>query len=188
MIDQVVGIIADKLRQGLPAISLVAGVASPQKLDVDGRIKTLPAARIGATSTFLTPVSSESGIVYFEVLSNRAGDSMSGGRTMYVAQVRCVAWINTERVTPTDPNVIMSHVVSLVAQRHTEQPPIAMINVTPIAEVPRTPAIFSRHTYDEAEWQYLSLPFEYFAFDFNIQYALNQNCDLPNVITTSPSC
>lgn len=190
MIDQVVGIIAEKLKAGIPAISLVAGVAYPQKLDVGGKIKTLPAARDLESGgyRFLTPESAESGIAYFEVLSNRGDRELSGGRYLYLAQVRCVVWLNTDRIAPQSPAVVMSHVLSLVAQRHNVIAPIALIQVTPEAEVPRTPAIFSRYTYDEAEWQYLMLPFEHFAFDFNVQYALNGNCELPNILSTSPAC
>lgn len=190
MIDQVVGIIAERIKAGIPAISLVAGVAYPQKLAVEGKIKTLPAARNLDAEGYclLTPESHESGILYFEVLSNRGERELSGGRHLYLAQVRCVVWLNTDRITPENPAVVMSHVLSLVAQKHDAAAPIALIQVTPGAEVPRSPAIFSRYTYDEAEWQYLMLPFEYFAFDFNVQYALNANCPLPNVISTSPSC
>lgn len=191
MIDVVANTLAHKLEH-LNFLSLVAGIARAQKLSVDGKIKTLPAFPDPEKKNgyvWLTPQSAESGISYFEALSNEQTGEMAGGRGFnYSAKLRLVVWLNTSRLSPPDVGAMMAACVSALQGPHSDYPPVQFIRVTPDREVPRSPDIFARYTYDEAETQFLMLPFEYFAFDFSVAYVLRNNCAIPNVVTTDKQC
>ena len=82
----------------------------------------------------------------------------------------------------------MAACVSALQGKHDDVPPVSFIRVTPDREAPRSPELFSKYTYDEAETQYLMLPFEYFAFDFQVSYVLKNGCAIPNVVTREAIC
>jgi hypothetical protein len=142
------------------------------------------------TYLLLCPDDSRSGIAYFEVLSNGKKSDVSGGRAfMMEANVRLIVWLNTKRLTPSDaiPQA-MATIVGKLCGGYEGQPPVSNIIVTPLSEAPPSPALFSRWTYNEAESQFLMLPYQYFGFDFNIVYALSMFCPPVNIVKTSAQC
>lgn len=191
MIDTVANTLAQKL-ECQEFLSTVAGVARAQKLNVEGKIKTLPAFPNPEKKNgyvWLTPATTETGISYFEVLENQKADEMSGGRGFqYSARLRLIVWLNTAKLSPPDVGAMMAACVSALQGKHDDVPPVSFIRVTPDREAPRSPELFSKYTYDEAETQYLMLPFEYFAFDFQVSYVLKNGCAIPNVVTRDAVC
>ena len=103
--------------------------------------------------------------------------------------VRLVVWLNMRRLSPSG-NVppAMAAIVSKLNGRYSDVAPVGNIVVTPMQEVSKTPAIFSRWTYDEAESQYLMLPYDYFAFDFHLMFTLSAFCPTVNIAKVEPQC
>lgn len=192
MIDLAITNLRERLKE-LPFLDVVGGVARPQKIRVGDVEKTLPATPDAETAngyTWLTPDSSKAGIAYFEMLSNSLKDPLSAGRGFsFECRIRCVVWLNTKRLTPTGiaPSA-MAAVVSKLQGRYNNVPPVVELIVFPECEAPRGPELFSKYTYDEAETQFLMLPFEYFAFDFSICFAMLSECQPINIVKTDPLC
>ena len=191
MIDHVANQLAETMRS-LPFISLSGGVARAQKIKDGDGVRTLPAFQRpdgSSTYTWLTPSSKEVGIAYFENLGNDLDSSLSGGRgQMYRATLRVVVWLNLSRINPADVGAMMSQTVAALTGAVVESQYVQSVRIVPIREVPRTAEIFSKYTYNESETQYLMLPYDYFAFDFDVRYVLNASCHLTNFAKKDPSC
>ena len=192
MIDLAVSQLQSRLSE-LAWLDIVAGVVREQKLNVDGTIKTLPAMPHPDKPdeyALLSPHDAYSGIAYFDVLSNQKRNDLSGGRAyMMEAVVRLVVWINTKRLSPSAaiPQA-MAAIVSKLSGSYSDVAPVGGLCVTPLQEVPKTPAIFAKWTYDEAESQFLMLPYEYFAFDFQLMFTLSASCPVVNIVRTELQC
>ena len=192
MIDLAVSQLQSRLSE-LAWLDLVAGVVREQKLNVDGKVKTLPAMPDPDNAgeyILLVPADEHSGIAYFDVLSNQKRGDVSGGRAYLMESVvRLVVWLNTKRLSPSSviPQA-MAAIVSKLSGNYSDVSPVGSLAVTPLQEVPKTPAIFSKWTYDEAESQYLMLPYEYFAFDFQMMFTLSASCPVVNIVRTDLQC
>jgi len=194
MIEIVAEQLAGTMRE-LSFISLAGGVARAQKVkDGDGAgVKTLPAVldqENNGSYIWMTPDSKQSGIAYFENLGNDLVDGLSGGNRgqMYKATLRVVVWLNLDRITPPITGAMMAQVVASLSAGVGDTDFVKSVRVVPIKEVPRTAEIFSKYTYNEAEMQYLMLPYDYFAFDFDVRYILVTNCHKVNFMKKDPSC
>lgn len=192
MIDLAVSQLQNCLSE-LAWLDLVAGIVREQKLNVDGNVKTLPAMPDPDNAgqyLLLVPTDEHSGISYFDVLSNQKRNDLSGGRAyMMEAVVRLVVWLNTKRLSPSAaiPQA-MAAIVSKLSGRYEDADPVGNLVVTPLQEVPKTPAIFSKWTYDEAESQFLMLPYEYFSYDFQLMFTLSASCPVVNIVRTELQC
>lgn len=191
MIDHVANQLAEKLK-ALPFVSLAGGIARAQKIKDGDGVRTLPAAQKpdgSSTYAWLTPSSKQVGISYFENLGNDLDANVSGGRgQMYRSTLRVVVWLNLSRITPPDVGSIMAQTVAAISAAQITSDFVNSVRITPIREVPRSAEIFSKYSYNEAEWQYLMLPYDYFAFDFDVRYVLNAGCHLTKFIKKDPSC
>lgn len=190
MIDLAITALQQKL-QTLPFLDLVGGIARQQKINVDGVVKTLPATPDPDNPDaylWLTPNSERAGIAYFELLQSRPAEPISGGRYKYSAAVRCVVWLNTARLAPKGVAAqALATVASHLQGTYPDAPPVVGIRVWPIGEAPRGPELFAKYTYDEAENQFLMLPFDYFAFDFEVTFVVVSDCVVGNIIKTDAS-
>lgn len=191
MIDNVANQLAAQLAT-LPFISLAGGIARPQKIKTENVSRTLPAVPKNdgtAGYNWLTPDSKQVGIAYFENISNELDDKLGGGRgQMYKAVLRVVVWLNLNRITPADTGAMQSQVVALLSSHLPNTDFISNVRVIPIREVPRSADIFSKYTYNEVETQHLMLPYDYFAWDFDVRYVLNSACHKTQFIQKDPSC
>ena len=191
MIDLAVSQLQSRLSE-LAWLDIVAGVVRAQKMNVEGVEKTLPAMPDPNNQEYilLTPSDKYSGIAYFDLISNSNRGELSGGRAFQMESVvRLVVWLNMRRLSPSG-NVpqAMAAIVSKLNGRYSDVAPVGNIVVTPMQEVSKTPAIFSRWTYDEAESQYLMLPYDYFAFDFHLMFTLSAFCPTVNIAKVEPQC
>lgn len=192
-----IDLVAQQIRPSLANlgwIDTVGGIAREQKIRVGDLTKNLPAFpdpdNAAPEYTPLWPDASKSAISYFEVVSNRKQGDLSGGRAyQFEAVLRLVVWINTSRLTPSSaiPQA-MAAIVSAVSGRKEDAAPVGNIMVTPLQEVPTSPAIFARWTYDEAETQFLMSPYGCFAFEFAVQFTLSASCPVVNILKTDPTC
>lgn len=183
--------IIEEIKSGLstlPFADLVAGLAKTVVRNVntaDGRVlpKRFPVYendQKGACSTGdyvdLVPNTNRESILYFQDLGNTQVNQ-DGRYTYMESRVRCVCWVNLKKInanyTDTDliQNVLMSSIPTTVTY-----PGVCKVNITSLSPVVKDATIFSGFDYSEAENQYLMYPYDYFAFDFVIQWAFPYNC------------
>lgn len=192
-----IDLVAQQIRPSLANlgwIDTVGGIAREQKMRVGDVVKNLPAFPDpdNAASEYvpLWPDAAKSAITYFEVVNNQKRGDLSGGRAFqFEAVLRLVVWFNTSRLNPASaiPQA-MAAIVSAVSGRKEDAAPVGNVIVMPLQEVAKSPAIFSRWTYDEAETQFLMSPYDYFAFDFLVQFTLSAACPVVNIVKVEPSC
>ena len=196
MIDLAINHLADRLRT-LAFLDVVGGAARQQKITVAGnqpRQKVVPAVPDPTSEKAyidLSPSSDLASIAYFEVLSNKFDSAAGGSRGhIFSCVARMVVWMNTARISPRQdiPSALALCVSKVSGTYDNCQLPVASIVVEPLQEVPRSSEIFGKYSYNEAESQFLMLPFEYFAFDFNIRFATVANCNLPNINIVAAQC
>lgn len=191
MIEVAANLMAERLRE-LQFIETVCGLAVPQKTNDAGTVRTLPACEplTGNERTWLVPESEKSSIAYFEMISNRAGDVLASDRGgIYDAVLRCVVWLNNDRLSPkmAAPSA-MSQVLNKLQGRYGDFPPISDLRVWALNEPIRSvDAIFGKWTYNESELQYLMPPFAWFAFDFQLSFVVQTFCPAP-VTVKEPCC
>ena len=192
-----IDIVANELRRPLLDqgwIDIVGGLVREQRLRVDEVEKTLPACIDPDDHTrnlLLVPDSARSVITYFDCIGNSNRGEVSGGRAfLFASTFRLVAWFNTSRLSPSGvvPQAAVSMVSALAGYRYTDTAPISNLRVSPLQEVPKSPAIFARWTYDEAETQFLMPPFDYFAFDFLVSFTLSASCPVLNIVKIDSNC
>lgn len=191
MIDLAVSRLQQKLKDSLPFIDLVGGVARAQTINDNGIVKTFPATPDPDKPNnylWLSPDSNRSAIAYFETLKNQKAQPISGNRWSYEALIRCVVWLNTEKLSTGNNAAAMASVVSVLSGRYEDLPPVVSIRVLPEAEVVRSPDIFGKYSYNEPELQYLMLPYDYFAFDFMLSFILVPDCPGGFLLTTETTC
>ena len=192
MIDLAVNQLSERLKQ-LSFLDLVGGVARQQKIKVGGVIKTVPASHDPNNEdgyVLLSPDEKHAGIAYFEVLSNRRGAEIGGGRAFqFAATIRLVAWFDTKRLAPSSmAPAAMAEIVGTLSGKYDDVAPLGSLVVTPEQEAPRSADIFAKYNYNETETQFLMLPFEYFAFDFSMTFTMLADCQTVNVVQTSEQC
>lgn len=170
-------------------LSLVGGAVKQQKVSVADVVKIIPAcASLDSDGAYnsMVPDACQSGIAYFDTIQNKALQELSGtGGYSYAANVRLVVWINTERLAGYTPGAAMASCVSALTGFSGSFGLIKNVKVEPVAEALKSPSIFMKYTYDEAQLQYLMPPYDYFAFDFNFKYILSNSC-APTVSAVSP--
>lgn len=193
MIDHVISGISDRLRSNLGYISKIGGVARQQKIKDVASTLIYPAVQDpdkAGNYILMAPDSKETGVMFFEVASNAASDVISGGRgQQFVASIRVICWLNLARITPPDTGAIMAQVVSYITQKDQfESDFVSSVRIVPKSEVPRSPDIFGKYSFKEDVTQFLMLPFDYFAFDFQASYIMNTACRSINFAKIDQQC
>lgn len=131
------------------------------------------AADCGGPEKALTPDSRKKGIIYFE---DNGGvvtvKELSGGRTMYRANLMLVCWLNRKRITDDTYAVIGKNAFDgIKAKLLSNLKPSNYTNLkVNINRFRQEPNIFSKYSYDETVLQFLRPPFEYFAIELTASF------------------
>jgi len=95
------------------------------------------------------------------------------------SSLRLVGWINLKKLGKTDCSVSAQAVLQLInalPSGRFNSGEYKNIQITSIAEAPKSSAIFSKYTYDEAVTQYLMFPFDYYALDLTVEFTISKSC------------
>jgi hypothetical protein len=124
----------------------------------------------------LVPDSNKMGIIYFTDQGTSQIDCDSR-YTDYESLIRCVAWVNLKKINQsyTNSDILLNDLMSAIPAVVTAQG-VCKINITLKNVVPKSANIFSEYSYSEEINQYLLYPFDYFAFEFLVQWSLPRNC------------
>jgi hypothetical protein len=128
----------------------------------------------------LVPDSKRKGILYFEDLGTKYA-GIKSGRNTYTSVLRVICWLNTTFIEKSSCHEITAPVMNEIIKRFCSNPYFSQDGFTKIfVSVSGFPKngkeIFAAYTYDEAITQYLLPPYESFAIDFNISFAVADNC------------
>jgi len=153
-----------------------------QKDDQENRIEAL---RCGLNSKILedfVPESKLSGLIYFE--DNGVSPDPNKRHSMldfWNARLRLVGWFNQKKFrNEFDSNfrseAMLEIVQAIKTKRPVKQGVLHQFFVT-VDSIPSIDAsIFSSFDYNEAQSQFLTAPFDFFAIDLSISFATAKNC------------
>jgi len=190
MIEIIIDQMADAV-DTLPFVTKVGGLVRMQKMMVGEKEKTLPVTSRGAATNayeLLAPDSKEACIVYFESNPTARVRSLSNGSHVMAARVRMVTWMNLARLNPANFAQVQTACVASVLKKYANVGNIRNISVSPYAEVEQSASIFSRFNYNESELQMFMLPYNYFAFDFDVNFIFAPECEPVTISLIEPCC
>ena len=184
MIYEIVNAIVTELTT-LSFKDVLVGIAQPLKINDNGKVRTVPAAynanptacQVGSYYLDLVPNSSKKSIIYFE----EEGTRINSYTKEYVdmsSEVLLVCWFNYKKINKTlhTPTLLVANVMKLIPSRLANMTYINSIRIEFKEELAHTPQIFSRYSYNEAEHQYITYPYDYFALSYTINYRVNLDC------------
>lgn len=128
--------------------------------------------------TDLVPDSRYKSVIYFE----DAGTSkLNDGRGDFSFQsnLKLVCWLNLKKLGKDNCSVsalAIASILDVIPNKYINSSPYTRILITCTGEDPKTPAIFSKYTYDENAIQYLMYPYDYFSLNFQVKYTIPRGC------------
>ena len=192
------------LLQGLPFISLCAGMAQVQEMeDVgDGKtiIKHFPVSydtnkiqcENESIEISLVPNSSEKGILYFEDGGILPGKKVNGG-IEFKSTLVLVCFLNRELLVNNTYEEITAKCIVAIMENIITNNPINLgifkklsVNATSILQ--QNKSLFAAYTYNEAVKQYLRPPYEYFGIKLNCEYQIPFSCANDLDLIENPPC
>ena len=192
MIETIVGKINTDRLAPLTFITRLGGVARAQVLRVGDKNKTVPVSVNPGTDAcqtgdylLLSPDSAQACIAYWELVTNEQL-RRSAHLIQMRATLRLVLWAKIARFSPASMDVLAANVIGAMTPfwKMGKDGHIIDAKCEFLHEEPKTPAIFSRYTYDERERQYLMLPYDYASLLFQVHYSISGAC--ADSITLNP--
>lgn len=175
--------IAELLKPGIEALSwadkvfgVVVPISAKNKL---GETKIIPAylnsIDLCHASEYwdCVPDSSKMSIVYFE----DQGMSVVNAGCHFMdceATLRIIVWLNFKLINPqyTSSLLMKAELINAIPKRLTNDDYVTKICLWMDSEEQRSPAIFSRYSYDETQLQYLMWPYDYFALNYRVKFSI----------------
>lgn len=143
----------------------------------------------------LIPDSKKKGILYFEENGPIQPIEKKPAGQVYQSRLRLVCWINPERITnsankSTVGVAIMNDVIKKLTAQSFFHDTVNRLFASVLVQVDsipvRSPFLFSKYDYSEADTQYLMHPYDYFGIDLVIQYMVPFSC-INNYSPTAPT-
>lgn len=129
----------------------------------------------------LAPDQSKKSVMFFEDRGGVTIEKHEGNRIFYQCQLRLVVWLNIRLIEDVtcDANAscgvsgdYVIDVIKRVPYHPFNSGGFYGIFIEPPEQVERSVGIFDRYTFNEPQTQYLMHPFDYFALDFTIHFAV----------------
>jgi hypothetical protein len=182
--------------EGLDFVDKIAGLTAVTTFDIRGPDNTVvqksfPVAccvtaddcKEGAYND-LMPNSDYKTVIYFED-GGISFEKYERGHKYYRSTLTLVCWINIEKITESGycksevPCTYSAHIIAdiirhlpLFPENHA---PFDQVYSEITSQVVRSPAIFSKYTYDEKHSQYLMAPYDYFALEISTTFSVCLN-------------
>ncbi len=185
MNEGIAAILKDKIKE-VSYADKVVGLVRSLKMDVKDENntvvqKTFPIASDCACDNLyrdLVPNSKYRSILYFEDngvnIAYRDRDWIG-----FTSRLNLVGWLNVPKIyddSKTGSTKAILEIIKLLPGDHFSVDDFREIRITAISEVPKTPGIFSRYSYDEIKTQYLVFPFDYFSLALSVEFRVNLKC------------
>lgn len=183
----------ERLASVVRPLTFVTGTAEkPVKkvYPVDCNVSYKDCVSASKKHTDLVPNSKYKSIHYFE---DGGVNSVSSNERdfRFESKLRLIGWVNLKKLGKTDCSIsakaILQILKALPSGRFNsgEYKNIQILN---ISEQPKSSAIFSKYTYDEAVTQYLMFPFDYYALDITTQFTISKSCINDFDLGTETNC
>jgi hypothetical protein len=181
--NQAIGVAFRNIFETLLWHERTAGIVTVATKLVDGKIKRFPVYRespplpcdVQDSLYDLVPNDTYRSIIYCEDRGTKV-DTSTDRRIPhvahnYISSIRVVCWYNSLRIDGNEYEIVWD----LMKRLENAAPisPIVRMEVHFVGQPAKTSEIFGRYTYDEVETQYLMHPYNYFALDYEVYYALN---------------
>lgn len=175
----------------IAAVDKIGGLVRPISRVMEGnKVKTFPVA-CNVTDPLscdeetlkeLTPTSGYRSIIYFE---DRGAPQKTVHRTLgiwFTSKLRLVCWMDTTKIGPactSGDEVEMEMIAAIEGDKYHYNSGIYQGIRHKCSPAEKSPSIFSKYTYDEANRQFLHWPFDYFALDIDTSFRTIVSCVEP---------
>ena len=146
----------------------------------------------GKMNMAMVPDSKKKSLLYFEDGGIRVMGVSSRG-IQYRSSIRLVCWFNTAMINADNDKLmsqkIMGDVIAkITTPRNVSEEPFLLLNAS-VSQIPaQNSSIFTPFTYDETKTQYLLLPYDFFAIDFEVDFVFSSRCMIPVVVGEPAKC
>lgn len=137
----------------------------------------------------LMPDDTKKSVMYFE----DNGVTLIGQDTKdftFQSRLTLVCWLNLQKLGKTNCSasaLAISTILNTLPTRHLNSSPYTRIQIQVESEQEKSPAIFSRYTYDEEKLQFLMYPYDYFALNILTKFTIPKAC-IPAWTNDAPTC
>ncbi len=178
--------------EGLAFVDKIAGLVRPMRFEIvnpDGSkiIKVLPVSCditaeqcTNGNYLDLVPDAKYMSIIYFED-NGTTLMAKNDNWTYFNSRLTLVAWLNLKKINCecTDSYNIILSMLAILPEFPIQSDIIREIRIVAVSEVPKTPSIFGKYTYNEITSQYLVYPYDYFALNISVDYRIKLDCISP---------
>jgi hypothetical protein len=170
--------------EGLSFADLVVGIVKPMRISTETGDKIFPVVYNTTSDACLTgdyidllPNTSKRCVMYFE---DKGTTFRNHGQDIdYTASVNFVCWFNYKLIDHdlyTD-SLLVANVLKTIPERVTGLAYINRVSITPIRQLPKdVNVVFGAYTYNEAEVQFVTYPYDFFAIEYEIKFTLTKSC------------
>ena len=190
--------IVDAILPSLATLSfgdLIVGIVKPMRFSSEGRVKIFPViynegldACITGSYIDLLPNSSKKSIIYFEDKGTTLIKE-DKGRFFYRSTIWLVCWWNYKQTSSdlyTD-TLYVGNVLALMPKMITGLDFISHVRIQLVRQLPKgADVVFGKYTYNEAEVQYVTYPYDFFALEYDLTFIFNSSCVTP--VTEKTAC
>ncbi len=171
---------ADRVAGTVRAVTLVTGTADkPIKKTIPVACNVSEPDCVTGQYTDLVPNSKYKSIMYWEDNGVKINTANQTRDFNFTSSLRLIVWINLKKVGKTDCNVsalAVTNILNTIPTNYFNSGIYTRIRAVVNSEIIKSPAIFSKYTYDEATTQYLMFPFDYFALDIDTTFTIPKSC------------
>lgn len=133
---------------------------------------------ISGRYTDLIPNSKYKSVSYFE---DGGTVKINDGKADFAFQsnIKFICWLNLKKLGKENCSVsaiAIATILDKIPNKYLNSSPYTRIQIICTGEDVKSPAIFSKYTYDEATIQYLMYPYDYFALNFQVKYVIPRGC------------
>lgn len=192
MNKEIADIVLGKI-SGLEWVDRYAGMVRPYVIHqpgIDGKAikKTFPVSCnvtdedcvLNGTYKDLIPDSKYKSLLYFEDL----GINIIGSDRSYIncqSNIKLVCWLNGKKLGYDGCGISAVAVMSILKVfagmfNPFNEGNFVKIKISAISEMVKDNAIFSKYSYDEAQTQYLAMPYDFFALNLKVDFSIPFNC------------
>lgn len=175
-------IYVDKLSGMVRPVSIAFPTSTP------GRVvyKTFPIAcdvpyegcQADTMNKDMIPDDTKRSIIYFED-GGVDFEKRENNLMFFNSRLKIIGWINLRKFKHSGCS-LSSTIVTRIIRKLPTQPVnngiYTRLHIVSISQAVKHPNIFSPYSYNETETQYLVYPFDYFALNISVKFAVNKNC------------
>ena len=131
----------------------------------------------------LVPHSDLTSLMYWEMGSDPSVVEDHNKYDIFEAQLKLVVWFNYQKVDPDmyDPSYLIAEIKSTIPFKIGSFDCLVAVTCSLAGEERNDGSIFTQYSYNAAESQYYTYPYDYFVLTFDIGYRVVRDCEEENL-------